>query len=100
MDCLSAFKCSGGCQPWVEGRYGLLDCGDGFVCYFLVAWWIELYHDDPQYANKGNEHDKTSPDHLGDFLYSHVGRTFFSCTSFRVNITVIRPACRHQFLSV
>ncbi len=41
------------------GRYGLLDYIHGFICCFVFAGRIELYHHHSQYANKGNEHDET-----------------------------------------
>ena len=83
-----------GSQRW----YGLLDHGDGFVRGIIPARWIELYHDDTQHANEGNEYDPAAPYDLGTFLYCDTGRTFLPRTSFRLNIIVVRPACRHQLL--
>jgi heme/copper-type cytochrome/quinol oxidase subunit 1 len=39
--------------------------GDGFVCRFIIARWLELYFHYSQYANKGYEHDEIAPYDLG-----------------------------------
>ena len=44
-----------------------LDRGHGLICCIFLAGWTELYHDHPEHANQGNEHDPAAPDHLGAF---------------------------------
>jgi hypothetical protein len=76
------------------------DCGDGLFCGILFTGGTKLYHDYSEYAHQGDEHDQTAPDHLGHFVYSHIGGSFLSGASFRSNIIAVRPACRYEFLSL
>ena len=84
----------------IKSGNGFLDHGDGFVRGIITVRWLELYYDDSQYADEGNEYDQTAAYNLGAVLYRDPGCAFFPRTSFRFNIIVVRPACWYEFLSI